>query len=201
MFFANTSRYPTDAVAHLVAFAMAKLDVTGIAVNVKNCSRAYAGRAYHPVPRISSWYGRVGVADLIVLRVGAPASFPCDNVTTTVRKQPLTDWLPAESTFPAGPDIRYERTGRGRRERWRAVRVTVVRHPYGGKESPLIEMRTWQECLVALAAHEGQHIAQFRAHARRSEVECERYAAARLTAFRDALVSKADAVPCARIGR
>lgn len=184
MFFTNTSRYPTTTVAALVTFVLADLDLADVAINVKNCSHAYAGRAYHPVPQISPWSGNPGVHSLIVLRLGGPTAFPCDNLTTTIRKKPLTDWLSAEQTFPAGPDIRYERRGRGRSQRWRAVRVTVARHPYGGKTSPLIEMETWQECLIALAAHEARHIVQFRTHARKSEVECERYAAARLAEYR-----------------
>lgn len=155
-----------------------------VAFNVRNSSRAYAGRAYFPVPRISRWYGHPDAASLIVLRVGAPASFPTTNLTTTIRKTPLTAWLPANAAFPTGDDIRYQRQKQGRRVLWRAVRITVSRHPYGGMRSPLIEMHTWQECLVALAAHEARHIAQFRAHARQSEAACEQYAAARLAHYR-----------------
>lgn len=183
-FFINTSRYRTDDVRALVALATADLDVHDVAFNVRNCSRPYAGRAYAPVPRISTWYGHPGTASLIVLRIGAPASFPCTNLTTTLRKTPLTTWLPADAAFPTGLDIRYQRKRQGRRELWRAVRVVISQHPYGGKTSPLIEMQTWQECLVALAAHEAKHIEQFRAKTRKSEVECERHAALRLAHYR-----------------
>lgn len=182
--FHSTSRYPAAEVRALIAFAAAECDVHDVAFNVRNSSRAYAGRAYFPVPRISRWYGHPSAASLIVLRVGAPASFPTTNLTTTIRKTPLTAWLPASVTFPAGDDIRYQRTRQGRHERWRAVRIAVSRHPYGGTRSPLIEMQTWQECLVALAAHEARHIAQFRAGTRKSEAECEQYAAARLAHYR-----------------
>ncbi len=182
--FRNTSRYPAAEVRALIAFATANLDLRDVAFNVRNTGGAYAGRAYFPVPPISTWYGHPGAASLIVLRIGVSASFPCTNLTTTIRKTPLTPWLPAGAVFPSGEDIRYQRTRQGRREVWRAVRVAVSRHPYGGKRSPLIEMRTWQECLVALAAHEAQHIAQFRARTRKSEAECERYAAARLAHYR-----------------
>lgn len=189
MFFTSTARYPLHEVRALVAMATANLDVSDVAVNVRNSSRPYAGRAYYPVPPISAWHGHPGVASLIVLRIGAPIAFPCTNLTTTVRKRPLTDWLPAEATFPSGNDVRYERKRQGRREMWRAVRVVVSRHPYGGKTAPLIEMETWQECLVALAAHEAMHIVQFRTRARKSEAECERYAAARLAHYRAVGVS------------
>lgn len=182
--FHNTSRYPAAEVRALIAFATADRDLRDVAFNVRNTSRAYAGRAYFPVPRISTWYGHPDAASLIVLRLGAPASFPCTNLTTTIRKTPLTPWLPAGAAFPSGEDIRFQRTRQGRREVWRAVRITVSRHPYGGRRSPLIEMRTWQECLVALAAHEAQHIAQFRAQTRTSEAACEQYAAARLAHYR-----------------
>jgi len=187
MFFASTARYPIDEVRALVTMATASLDLSDVAVNVRNSSRPYAGRAYSPVPPISSWHGHPGVASLIVLRIGAPTAFPCTNLTITVRKQPLTDWLPAGATFPSGDDVRYERRRQGRQGRqevWRAVRVVVSRHPYGGVASPLIEMATWQECLVALAAHEGMHIVQFRTRARKSESECERHAASRLAHYR-----------------
>ena len=194
-FFLNTSRYGTDDVRALVTLAMAGLDVHDVACNVRNCSHPYGGRAYHPVPQISTWYGHPGAASLIVLRIGAPTSFPCTNLTTTIRKTPLTAWLPANATFPAGDDIRYQRTRQGRREVWRAVRIAISQHPYGGKTSPLIEMRTWQECLVALAAHEGKHIEQFRDETRKSEVECERYAAARLAHYRATFPTRDPSAP------
>lgn len=182
--FHNTSRYPPAEVRALIAFATADLDLRDVAFNVRNTSRTYAGRTYFPVPRISTWHGHPDAASLIVLRLGTPASFPCTNLTTTIRTTPLTPWLTADAAFPSGADIRYQRTRQGRREVWRAVRITVSRHPYGGRHSPLIEVRTWQECLVALAAHEAQHIAQFRAQTRKSEAACEQHAAARLAHYR-----------------
>jgi hypothetical protein len=59
-----------------------------------------------------------------------------------------------------------------------------VRHPYGGKRSPLIRMNDWREALVAVAAHEARHLWQFATDARRSEVDAEQFAAQRLAAYR-----------------
>lgn len=73
------------------------------------------------------------------------------------------------------------------------------RHPYGGKRSPLIEMADWREALVAVAAHEARHIQQFQWHARRSEVDAERFAARALQRYRAELTTLANQ-PAARRG-
>ncbi len=57
-------------------------------------------------------------------------------------------------------------------------------HAYGGKRSPRIDHASWQEGLVAVTAHEARHIQQFRLKKRISEVDCEKFAAARLDAYR-----------------
>ena len=56
-----------------------------------------------------------------------------------------------------------------------------------GKGSPLIVMMDWREGLVALAAHKFNHIRQFHNNWPRSwsEVQCEKFAAKRLAAYRE----------------
>lgn len=54
----------------------------------------------------------------------------------------------------------------------------------GRKTAPWITVGDWRERLLALAAHEACHVRQFRHGLRRSEVEAERWAAARLEAWR-----------------
>lgn len=58
------------------------------------------------------------------------------------------------------------------------------REGYGGKRSPIIQLRNWQEALVMVAAHEARHIHQFRNRKRRSEIDAEKFAAKRVEAFR-----------------
>jgi hypothetical protein len=59
-----------------------------------------------------------------------------------------------------------------------------VPHAYGGKGSPVMEHRNWREWLVALAAHEFNHIYQFQNKLPGSEVACEKRAASALERYR-----------------
>jgi hypothetical protein len=81
------------------------------------------------------------------------------------------------------------RLGRGR-ERWplgpinyhfKTPRETGPRNRF-----PFFVCHDWREWLVKLAAHEARHIAQFRARAVCSELDCERFALARLEQWRAA---------------
>ena len=144
----NSSDYPTEEVAALVAFAMKGVKTTRLAVKVKNCSGAYGGMAYEGVPRISTAYKLRSVDRLVTVRIGKPSWFPSSNMSPGAT------------------------------------------HPYGGKRSPLIEHRNWREALVAVAAHEARHIWQYQHNKSRSEVDAERFAAKRLSAYRDQLEAK-----------
>jgi hypothetical protein len=53
------------------------------------------------------------------------------------------------------------------------------------KRGPELEIATWQEALVAVAAHEAAHVDQYRRHLPVSEVACNVHAARLLAAFRD----------------
>jgi hypothetical protein len=50
--------------------------------------------------------------------------------------------------------------------------------------SPTLELGCWREALVAVAAHEGWHIQQYRQKLPRSEVACERFEALVIERFR-----------------
>jgi hypothetical protein len=184
----NTSRYPTEEVCDLLAFAMGDQWSDTVAVHVKNTRRAYAGRAYLGVPSLSPAARHPGIAYLVTIRLGAPAQFPVDNLCTTWKYHP---WQELEAPPPAGYDPQH--WGRqGRRVRG-GFRITAqvrylepVRHPYGGKHAPLIVMADWREALVVVAAHEARHLWQFATKAPRSEVDAERHAAMTLTAYRAA---------------
>jgi len=52
------------------------------------------------------------------------------------------------------------------------------------KTAPRLVAETWQERLVALAAHEAYHVRQFRLGMRKSEVAAERWAARALERYR-----------------
>jgi hypothetical protein len=68
---------------------------------------------------------------------------------------------------------------------WTSRVGLYVHHPYGGVTSPRIVLNDWREALVALTAHELQHIDQFRRGRPASEVECERASARVLAAYRE----------------
>ena len=55
------------------------------------------------------------------------------------------------------------------------------------RRSPRIEVASWREGLVAVAAHEAKHIEQYRRGDPRSEVACECFAADILQRYRAAL--------------
>jgi hypothetical protein len=178
----NTSRYPTEEVGRLVAFAFGELDTGRLAVHVKNGRAPYAGRAYRGVPLVSPEAASADVDQLVTIRLGAPNRFPVDNLSVSWRYYP---WQDADAPPPPGYDPSMW-AWRGRRS-GRLVEVRYlepVHHPYGGKSSPLIVMADWREALVTVAAHEARHVHQFQHNAPRSEVDAERFAAGVLDAFR-----------------
>jgi hypothetical protein len=200
MLLKNTSRYPTEEVRKLLAVAAEGLDLRKVAVHVKNSAHAYAGISYERVPRIAN--AALSAQHLVTLRIGPPGKFPADNMRTTVRWIDMPEYDPVpdrgfvESVLGltyGSPE--YKKWWRGHRI-WTCYRGGVQinrvqrrmesRTPYGGKGSPPIEMMDWREGLVALAAHEFNHIRQFQNNWPRSEVDCEKFAAKRLAAYREA---------------
>jgi hypothetical protein len=177
----NTSHYPDAEVVALVEVGMQGVDTARLAVHVKNYRHAYRGRAYNGVPSCSPCARQGCVDRLVTIGIGAPEKFPCDNLITRGRWRRVTPGLAPEDT----PVRRRRRTVHGRQEQW-LERWVVEQHPYGGKRAPRIEVRDWREAIVAVAAHEARHVWQYQCGQPRSEVDCERFAAARLQAFREA---------------
>lgn len=177
----NTSRYPDDEVRRLVEFGMKGVNTNGVMVHVKNSQGAYRGRAYNGVPYVSPAYKMKSVNALITIGIGAPEQYPCDNMIRRSRWSEVSqkdyDQLPEEERRQLRHWTYSDGTHRYQRE-------NVTRHPYGGKRSPLIEMRTWQEGLVAVAAHEARHHYQHAHGKSGSEVDAERHAAKILERFR-----------------
>jgi hypothetical protein len=77
MYLKNTSRYDIEEIKDLLVYAADGFDLRGVAVNVKNCSRGYAGRAYSDVPGISNVHPKA--TRLVVIRIGTPGKFPISN--------------------------------------------------------------------------------------------------------------------------
>lgn len=197
MLFRNSCRYPDDEVRRIVDLAAVDFDLARVAVHVKNCAAAYRGRAYSRVPRISDVPRTAAM--LVTLRVGPPERYPTNNLVHTRRwvDEPYDD-VPDRGFVEKVLGIahgtpEYKAWWRGHRI-WtvhrggvqvnRVQRLVERTAPYGGRGSPLIEVADWREGLVALAAHEFNHIRQFQNRWPCSEVECERVAAKRLASFR-----------------
>lgn len=182
MWFHSTCRYPFEEVRELVEFAMAEIDHTALAVRVKNSQRAYRGRAYESVPPLSPLVEVEGIERLVTIGIGPEREFPSTNVVTSarwrkVRPGEALDGLPAR-------DLRRARSRPRSGEAHALERREYRTHGYGGVRSPIVAMGDWREALVAVAAHEARHIWQYQHDAQRSEVEAERYSAARLEAWR-----------------
>jgi hypothetical protein len=176
MYLRNTSRYPTSEVRSLIEFAVRGVNLARVAVHVKNTARGYAGMAYFTVPGMSSAHG--GARSLITLRVGK-AGFPRDNMVTRVKWHP---WTTREAVQGCPSTWAFGMRTHDGAQQFRAGEP--IRHPYGGKRSPLIVVNDWREALVAIAAHEARHIHQHRRKKPLSEVDCERFAAKALERYR-----------------
>jgi hypothetical protein len=209
----NTSRYPDDEIRRLVEFGMTGINTVRVAVNVKNATRKpYGGRAYRGVPSISPvkadylvtlHIGAPGMFpctnEVTSLRwlpwettreEAERIASECGGVLTT------EGWYPPSAQGVHGGIVTARWSSAEAWARTHAIPEhlacqphlirygVVVTHPYGGKRSPLIEMATWQEAMVAIAAHEARHIHQFRHGKPASEIDCERFARKALERFR-----------------
>jgi hypothetical protein len=112
----------------------------------------------------------------------------CVNVKNGQLGGGAYDGIPEISNAPSR--ARYLvtlRLGSGR-ERWPLGPVNYhfkTPHEVGPRNRfPFFVCADWKEWLVKLAAHEARHIEQFRNGLSRSEIDCERYAVAKLEAFR-----------------
>lgn len=200
----NQSRLPDAEVTALIRFAFRGTADAGLVVKVKNKTRgAYSGRAYQSVPYQSPQHGQKTARMLVTISIGPDSAFPANNMHETRR---IIRKVEVHSVDPSRGDNPYQKareTGEepAKGEDFGGVHydrnhccaqvqvIAIVRHPYGGKGSPLIEHQDWREALIAVAAHESRHIQQFQARARGkrtplSEVDCEKYAAKRLAEYR-----------------
>lgn len=157
----DTSKYPPDEVRKLVEFGCKGVNMTNVTVRVTGTAKPYAGRCY----------GR----HYIVIRVGRPKQFPTDNMTYSRR------WhvVPPGEERPSDARVWSPKHG------YQVKRCEIIRHPYGGKTSPLIVVNDWRECIVVVAAHEARHIQQFQRDLPKSEVDCERFALKALIRYRE----------------
>lgn len=180
----NTLRKPTAEVEALVRFALEGTEAGDVVVRVKNSAKpSYAGRAYQGIPRQSPTSKIPGARYLVVLRLGPDTSFPNGNVHDRWR---WMSWALPDAPRPrAWTDKWIGQARRNRRGQVTAVRWgRSVRGPYGGRGAPEFTVADWREALIAVAAHEIRHIAQFRHGLRRSEVDAERAALAALRRWR-----------------
>ena len=132
----NTSRYPTDEVERLVAFAAKGTDSTDVEVHVKNSKWVFAGRAWHNIGRNRIINVSEGVNDLVVIRVGSPDKFPIEfsypRLKTTPRYM-ISDWREAIVCLTAHElyHIRQRRTGKRasevKAERWALRKLLAYR--------------------------------------------------------------------------
>lgn len=177
-----TANYPHEEIISLVEFAAknSKADLGDVAVNVKNCSSAYAGMAYEKVPRISN--APPEAKRLVTLRIGPHYKFPKTNMVKTYKweKRPQGEYARSKQKHL------FRGCGKmvdGKYKTW-MEKKTFSEHPYGGKKSPLITMGDWQEALIVVAAHEFNHIYQYQYDLPRSEIECEKAALFALEEYR-----------------
>jgi hypothetical protein len=122
----------------------------------------------------------------------AVAEVEMDGVCVNVKNGELGggayNGVPSISNAPRRADYLVTlRLGNGR-ERWPLgpVNYHFKRPDETGPRNrfPFFTCDDWQEWLVKLAAHEAKHIEQFRNGERCSEIECERFAIAKLERFR-----------------
>jgi hypothetical protein len=76
MLLKNTSQYSDQIVRFIVKHAASTIDISNVAINVKNSTHRYAGRAFPYIPSESPWRGTPKARYLIVCRVGGPKLFP-----------------------------------------------------------------------------------------------------------------------------
>lgn len=185
MYLRITSKHPKEEVERLVRFAAEPYDLRRVCVNVKNSQFTFRGRAYSQVPRQYSNAPRTA-KHLVVICVGAAEKFkrekPIDNIRWTFR------WVRVKEGESYNPsDVRgCMKMVNGVQEHW-LEREVKTEAPYSGKKSPVIEYHTWQEAMVAVAAHEFHHIHQFQNKLRCAERYCERAALEALERYRATL--------------
>lgn len=85
MIIRNTSNYHISEVKTLIEFASYGFNDKRVCINVKNCHREYYGRAYNGIPSVSNAPRSSNY--LVVVRIGKPNKFPCDDFYSTKYKR------------------------------------------------------------------------------------------------------------------
>lgn len=188
----NFSIYPTAEIGRLIRFACEGIAISNVLFQIRTTpSRAYGGRIWYRTPlrrgRNGLWAKRERIR--ILIRVGPQSKFPVNNMCTARR---WVDTIQTPQQLVAqGREYRSFMRCQNGVQTWSHQVLVETPHPYGGKSSPLITYTSWQEAVVAVAAHEGKHLVQFRNRIPRSEVDCEAYALRKLTEFRSIPLAQA----------
>ena len=103
MLLKNTSQYNLDLVKFIVKFAAGLIDISNVAINIKNSQHRFAGRAFSQIPVESPWHKNTKARYLVVCRIGGPSLFPYQTLGYQGRKiengrwpTPLfADWMEA----------------------------------------------------------------------------------------------------------
>lgn len=183
---------PERDVRALVEMGTEGVNLTSTFVRLIAATHALSGRAYRQVPKRATDEAGPISRYMILLRVGPDAAlYPADN--NHYKRKFFTDLRLTETerrlaacafaVKHAGEVSEYVAQANGSGCMVRCFQVDY-RECYGGRRSPLVRVESWQEALVAIAAHEAYHIHQFRTSQTASESQCERFAAARLAIYR-----------------
>lgn len=168
----NTSELPTVQVRKLVRLGLEEIDSRDLHVYVSperdGGGHGYSGYAgdmtIHSEPiRGSGWHeGRPRKRFFIRCRLGR---WPTDRPHTTYHAR-----SPEQRAF----------------RKWiRDVWEPGMDYPEFVGRWPVLRHRDWRECLVSIAAHEGEHVHQFQHGVQLSEIRCEMAAARALRRYRE----------------
>jgi hypothetical protein len=195
-------RYPEQEVTKLVAFALDGMDHSKIIMDVKDAPVAYVGLAYPYVPTEIADAVGPGYSYYVSAKIGPAVLFPCTNIVTVGRRKNLPKGTTVaeaeEARLRLAESLQEDVLGKidiqwawSKRAGTTACLRWQTRQPYGGKDSPLIEVNNWREAVITLVTHEGYHCEQFRdrpyrqGHRRHGfESDCEWVAYGRLEEYR-----------------
>jgi hypothetical protein len=189
----NESIWPDQDIADLVTFAANAINAavvpnTAFHVHMPLERHRFAGRAYN---RVGSAMARSPREYLVHVSVtGNMDLYPLDNLMMRSKLMPRGSshhnmMAEVNRLTEKGVEVEARKEGYGSGLRWRLY----MKHPYGGITSPLVVTHTWQEAIVAVAAHESNHILQFMTGTKPSEVACERAALRVVELFRETIDS------------
>lgn len=88
----NTSIYNTELVKFIIKHAAGQIDISDVAINIKNSQYRFAGRAFNGIPHVSPWKKDRRARFLIVNRVGGPSLFPYQTKGYRGRKIETGRW-------------------------------------------------------------------------------------------------------------